>query len=69
MVSNNRTPQTHGLVEHLAQPNLTLNTVSHNQQNSTNPWIGWAFSQTWNNPEYCQSQPTELHQPMDLLGI
>jgi hypothetical protein len=34
------------MVEHLALPNLTLNMFSHNQQNSTNPWIGWAISLT-----------------------
>jgi hypothetical protein len=26
--------------------------VSHNQDNSTNPWIGLAFSLTYPNPEY-----------------
>ncbi len=42
--------------------------VSHNQWDSTNPWIGWACSLTLPNPEYGQSQPTELHQPMDWLN-
>ncbi len=37
-----------GLVGHLAWPNLTLHMVSHSQQNSTNPWIGWPYP----NPEY-----------------
>jgi hypothetical protein len=39
-------PRKSGLVGHLAYSNLTLDMVSHNQQNSTNPWIGWAFSIT-----------------------
>jgi hypothetical protein len=43
--------------------------VNHNQQNSTNPWIGWAFILTKPNAEYGQSQATELHQPMDWLGL
>jgi hypothetical protein len=43
-VTINRTLPTHGLVGHKAQPNLTLDGVSHNQQNSTNPRIGWALS-------------------------
>ncbi len=45
-VTTNRTPPTHGLVGCLALPYLNLNTVSHNQRNSTNPWIGWACSLT-----------------------
>jgi hypothetical protein len=31
---------------HLADSNLTLDMVSHDQQNSINPWIGWPFSLT-----------------------
>jgi hypothetical protein len=30
---------------------------SHNQQGSTNPWIGWALSQSKPNPGEGQSQP------------
>ncbi len=48
---------------------LTLKMVSHKQQPSTNPWIIWAFSLTQPNPGYDQSQPRELHQPMDRFGI
>jgi hypothetical protein len=33
------TPPTHGLVGRLALSNLTLNMVSHKQQNSTNPGL------------------------------
>jgi hypothetical protein len=36
---------------------------SHNQQNFTNPRIGWAFRLTEPNPGHRQSQPTELHHP------
>jgi hypothetical protein len=37
--------------------------VSHTEQNSTNPWIGWVFSLTQPNPGYGQSQQTETANP------
>jgi hypothetical protein len=40
-VTINRMPPTHGLVGRWAYPNLTLDMVSHNQQNSTNLFIYW----------------------------
>jgi hypothetical protein len=42
--------------------------VSYNQQNSTNPWIGWAFFRTQPNRGFGQLQPTELLQPIERLG-
>ncbi len=43
---------------HVGYGYITLNMVSHNQQNSTNPpWIGWAFSQSmgWGGSFQCDS--------------
>jgi hypothetical protein len=36
MSRNQQNSTTHGLVGELAQPKLTLDMVSHNEQNSTN---------------------------------
>ncbi len=38
------------------------------QQNSTKSWIDWVCNLTKPNPEYCHSQQTVLHQPMDWLA-
>jgi hypothetical protein len=62
-------PPTYGFVGHLAKPNLILELVCQNQQNSTNPWTGCAFCLAESNPEYGPSQSTELHRPMNWLGI
>jgi hypothetical protein len=48
---------------------LTLDIVGHYQQNSSNLWIGWAFSLTLPNPECGQWQTAELHQPIAWLGV
>jgi hypothetical protein len=37
--------------------------------NYTSPRTGWSFSLTYPKDENGQSQPTEIHQPMDWLGI
>ncbi len=40
MSHNQQNRTNHTLVGHLAYTNITLDMVSHHQQNSTNPWIG-----------------------------
>jgi hypothetical protein len=33
-------------IETHTEPNLTLEMVNQAKENSTNPWIGWAFGST-----------------------
>jgi hypothetical protein len=43
--------------------------VSHNQQNSTNRWIGWRVALTNLTLNMVSHNEPELHQPMDWLGL
>ncbi len=55
-----KTPPTHGLVGHLAEPNLTLEMVSQTEQKSTKPWINVPCA-----PGYGHSDRTKVRKHMD----
>jgi hypothetical protein len=66
MSGNQQNTTNHVLVGHLAEPNLGLDMVSHNQQDCTNPWIGWAFSLTYPSPEYGLKLQDETYEDIKM---